>query len=131
VPDTAEVRRDREPGQLEQEILLCLAAHDGPMTPAEVLEDLGGDLAYTTIMTTLRRMHAKQALVRTPRGRAYAYALPAGVATAQASMAAHQMRRLLDREGDRAQVLAQFVAQLSPEDERLLQELLQQTGEAP
>jgi predicted transcriptional regulator len=124
------VRRDREPGGLEQEILLCLAAHDGPMTAAEVLDDLGGDLAYTTVMTTLARMHAKHALVRRLRGRAYAYSLPGGVATAQASMAAHHMRRLLDREGDRAGVLAQFVAQLSPEDERVLQELLRQADES-
>jgi predicted transcriptional regulator len=124
------VRRDREAGALEQEILLSLAAHRRPMTAAEVLKDLGGPLAYTTVMTTLARMHAKQALCRELRGRAYAYTLREGMATAQASMTAHQMRRLLDRDDDRARVLAQFVAQLSPEDERVLHDLLGQPPEA-
>ena len=116
--------RDREPGGLEREILACLAAHGRPMTAGEVQADLPGDLAYTTVMTTLARMHGKQALQREPRGRAYAYSLPGGVGAARASMTAFQMRRLLESEDDRAGVLAQFVAQLEPDDERMLQQLL-------
>jgi len=118
------LRREREPGGLEREILACLAAHGRPMTVGEVQADLADDLAYTTVMTTLARMHAKQALHREPRGRAFAYSLPAGVDTARASMTAFQMRRLLDSDDDRAGVLAQFVAQLAPDDERLLHQLL-------
>ena len=38
----------------------------------------------------------------------------------EASLAAHRMRRVLDAGGDRAGVLARFVADLSPEDEQLL-----------
>ena len=116
--------RERSPGGLEQEILACLAANDTPMTPREVQADLPGDLAYTTVMTTLARMHAKRALVRAPRGRAYAYALPDTPDAARASMTAFHMQRLLDAEDDRAGVLAQFVAHLEPEDEHLLQQLL-------
>jgi predicted transcriptional regulator len=123
------VVRERGRGQLEQEILACLASSGTPMTPAEVLDDLGQDLAYTTVMTTLSRMFAKHALVREPRGRAYAYSLPAGVGAAHASMTAFHMQRLLDGDDDRAGVLAQFVAHLEPEDEQVLARLL--TGTPP
>lgn len=119
--------RERGRGQLEQEILACLASCGTPMTPAEVRDDLGQDLAYTTVMTTLSRMHAKHALVREPRGRAYAYSLPTDVGAAHASMTAFHMQRLLDGDDDRASVLAQFVAHLEPEDEKLLSRLLSRT----
>lgn len=116
--------RERKRGALEREILACLAAHGDAMTPGEVQAELPDDLAYTTVMTTLTRMFAKHALEREPRGRAYAYSLPADADTARASMAAYHMQRLLEAEDDRAGVLAQFVAQLEPGDEQLLQDLL-------
>ena len=120
----------RARGGLEQEVLACLAAAGRPLTAGEVLSELGGDLAYTTVMTTLARLHAKHALTREPAGRAYAYALAGGPADAQASVTAFQMRRLLDRDDDRAGVLTRFVANLTPDDERLLAELLaQEPGE--
>lgn len=123
--------RERGRGALEREILASLAAHDRPMTPAEVLADLGDHLAYTTVMTTLSRMHAKRALAREPRGRAFAYSLPDDLDTAHASMTAFQMQRLLDGEGDRAGVLAQFVANLGRDDEELLQRLLRRPDPGP
>jgi predicted transcriptional regulator len=122
------VARRREPGALEREILACLAAHDEPMSPSEVQAELGGELAYTTVMTTLTRMHAKRALTRESRGRAFVYALPGSPDTAQASMTAFHMQRLLDGEPDRASVLAQFVANLEAGDEQLLQQLLKDTA---
>lgn len=116
----------RSRGALEQEILACLAAAGRPLTPSEVLADLGGDLAYTTVMTTLSRLHQKHALAREQVGRAYAYSLAGGPAAAHASVTAFQMRRLLDRDHDRAGVLTRFVADLTPADEHLLTELLAQ-----
>ena len=96
---------------------------------------LGGDLAYTTVLTALSRLHAKGALHREPSGRAFAYSLPADPAAVGASVTARRMSRLLDSGEDRAGVLARFVADLSPEDERLLTELLDrgraEGGEAP
>ena len=94
------------------------------MTPAEVQAELGGDLAYTTVMTTLARLHAKQAVTRSPRGRAYAYELVGGRTGAAASMTAHQMQKLLDAGVDRASVLSRFVAGLDEDSEQLLRELL-------
>src|SRR3954471_9119295 len=114
----------RRRGALEQEVLGCLAAAGRPLTVAEVLADLGGDLAYTTVLTALSRLHAKGALRREPSGRAFAYSLPADPAALGAAVTARRMSRLLDSGQDRAGVLARFVADLSPEDERLLTELL-------
>lgn len=111
----------RRRGALEQEVLGCLGAAGRPLTVAEVQADLGDDLAYTTVLTALSRLHAKGATIRSPAGRGYAYALPADPA---AAVTARRMSRLLDSGEDRAGVLARFVADLSPEDERLLTELL-------
>ena len=114
----------RRRGALEQEVLGCLAAAGQPLTVADVLADLGGDLAYTTVLTALSRLHAKGALRREPSGRAFAYSLPEDPGAIGASVTARRMSRLLDAGEDRAGVLARFVADLSPEDERLLAELL-------
>lgn len=116
--------RRREPGALERDILACLAAHDEPMTPSEVQSEVPGRLAYTTVMTTLARMHGKRALTRELRGRGYVYALRDSADTARASMTAFHMQRLLDSESDRAGVLTQFVANLEAADEQMLQQLL-------
>ena len=114
----------RRRGALEQEVLGCLAAAGRPLTVAEVQTELGGGLAYTTVLTTLSRLYAKGALTREPAGRGYAYAAPADPAVMGASVTARRMSRLLDSGEDRAGVLARFVADLSPADERLLTELL-------
>jgi predicted transcriptional regulator len=115
----------RERGDLENEVLATLATAGRPLTPGEVLAALDRDLAYTTVMTTLSRLHAKDAVTRQRAGRAYAYA-PADTATA----AARRMRRLLDGREDRTAVLARFLDELDPGDVPVLQQLLAQ-AEAP
>ena len=115
-------RRPR--GGLEQQILACVSSAGRPLTAGEVLAEVGGGLAYTTVMTTLSRLHDKGALDRRPSGRAYAYSLPGDPAALRSIAVAQRMRRLLDAGDDRAGVLARFVADLRPEDERLLAELL-------
>lgn len=119
---------NRRRGALEQEVLACLAAAGRPLTVGEVQSELGTDLAYTTVLTTLSRLHAKGALSRQPAGRGYAYAPPADPAAMGASVTARRMSRLLESGEDRAGVLARFVADLSPEDEELLTELLRAAG---
>jgi predicted transcriptional regulator len=120
-------RPGRSRGALEREIIACLAAAGRPMTPGEVRAELSDDLAYTTVMTTLSRLHAKNAIQRTPQGRAYAYSLVGGAEGARVNVTAHQMLRLLNDGSDRAAVLARFVDDLSPEDEQVLTELLRAT----
>src|SRR3954464_9868904 len=114
----------RRRGALEQEGLGCLAAAGRPLTVAEVQAELGGELAYTTVLTALSRLHAKGALTRRPAGRGFAYTVPADPAAMGASVTARRMSRLLDAGEDRAGVLARFVADLTLEDEELLTELL-------
>jgi predicted transcriptional regulator len=96
------------------------------MTPAQVQAELGGQLAYTTVMTTLSRLHRKGAIERSPAGRGFRYSLVGGPGRARSNMTAHQMFKLLEDETDRAGALTRFVAELRPEDERLLSELLEQ-----
>jgi predicted transcriptional regulator len=117
----------RPRGALERDVLACLAAAARPMSPGEVRAELGDRLAYTTVMTTLSRLHAKGAISRQAVGRGYQYELPGGPDAAQASMTAHRMLRLLDAGTDRAGVLSRFVADLRPEDEELLTSLLAET----
>ena len=121
-------KEPRARGTLESEILACLAAAGRPLTAAQVRSQIGG-LAYTTVMTTLSRLHAKGALERDISGRAYSYSLVGGTRGARSNMTAHQMLKLLDDESDRVGVLSRFVAELKPEDEQLLTELLEQVAE--
>jgi predicted transcriptional regulator len=119
-------RRSR--GALEQQVLACLAVADGPMTAGEVQAELGSELAYTTILTALSRLHAKHALTRVADGRAYRYALAGGADGAAANVTAHRMLSLLEGV-DRAEVLSRFVADLDPGDEALLTRLLSKETE--
>jgi predicted transcriptional regulator len=124
-------RRSRANGSLEREVIACLATAGRPLTASEVRAGLGGDLAYATIVTTLSRLHDKGALTRTQHGRAYAYRLAGDTSAAQASVTAHQMRRLMDSSDDPASVLTRFVGALDDEAERLLRQLLDQAGQDP
>lgn len=115
-------RRSR--GGLEREVLLCIASADGPLTAAEVQKELGGDLAYTTVMTTLSRLYEKHALQRELVGRAYVYALTGAVEDARSNVTAHKMLLLLNNGEDRMRVLARFVAGVTSQDEHWLADLL-------
>ena len=110
----------RAAGALESAVLSALWAADHALTPAETLAAMDADLAYTTVMTTLTRLHAKGLVSRERSGRAYAYSPLLDVADA----AATEMRALLDRGGDRVDVLARFVGNLESEDKKVLSALL-------
>ncbi|GAA0923280.1 BlaI/MecI/CopY family transcriptional regulator [Streptomyces thermoalcalitolerans] len=117
--------RRRGRGELEALVLSALREADGPATAGWVQERLGGDLAYTTVVTILTRLLAKGVVTRERAGRSFAWT----PASDQAGLAARKMRRLLDAESDREAVLASFVTALEPDDERLLRELLGQSRE--
>jgi predicted transcriptional regulator len=111
-------RRGR--GELEAAVLAALWAADGPVTAAAVQEQIGADTAYTTVLTILTRLCDKGLLRRERVGRAHRYA----PVSSEAEHAAAGMHTLLDEVGDRAEVLARFVSELSAEDERVLEQLL-------
>lgn len=100
----------RPSGALEAEILAVLWDADAPMTAGQVLVALPGELAYTTIMTILSRLHAKGIVSRSAVGRAYLYRPVEG----RAEMAAKRMADVLERTGDQSDVLSRFVARLGP-----------------
>jgi predicted transcriptional regulator len=116
------VQDRRASGELEAEVLGVLWAADRPLTPGEVREQVDGDLAYTTVMTILRRLFEKDLLVRerADGGRAFAYA----PAVEHADFAADQMHAVLDSGIDRTAVLARFLGRLSPAERRALTSLL-------
>ncbi len=110
----------RGPGELEAEVLGALWAAGRPLTPAEIQVELGGGLAYNTVHTILKRLWDKGLVIRDAGGRRGAY-LPAkdGV-----ELAAQLMHEALGRQSDRAAVLRRFVTGLTPDDERMLREML-------
>lgn len=117
--------RRRGQGELESLVLAALREADGPATAGWVRQRLGGDLAHTTVITILTRLLAKGAVTRERAGRSFAWT----PASDRAGLAAHRMRRVLDAESDRGAVLASFVTGLSPDDERLLRDLLARQGD--
>lgn len=119
VRDGGRVRR-RGQGELEGQVLGALREADGPVSAAWVQERLGGDLAYTTVVTILTRLLAKDVVARERQGRSFLWTPTADVAR----LAALRMRRLLDGERDREAVLASFVTALPPGDEQVLRALL-------
>lgn len=121
------IPRRRAPGELEGNVLTVLWRAGRPLSPGQVRTELGADLAYTTVMTILSRLHAKGSVRRSRDGRAYLYT----PAVEQAELAASQMRSVLDNGHDREAVLARFVGTLSSAEERTLVNLLRRSGRGP
>ena len=114
-----EAGRRRGAGELESEVLAALWATDQPLTPSEIQLALGGQLAYNTIHTILKRLWDKGLVVRDAGGRRGAYRPAMGAA----AFTAEQMHELMDG-ADRFAVLQQFVSRLDPGAERELRRLL-------
>jgi predicted transcriptional regulator len=114
------VGKRRAAGSLESEVLAALWAADKPLTTGEVVEAVGGDLAYNTVQTILTRLHSKGAVERDQVGRAHAYR----PVLDEAGLAATRMWAMLDRAGDHAAVLARFLGTLTPQQEATLARLI-------
>jgi len=110
----------RAAGELEAAVLALLLAAGSPLSPGEVRAKLDGDLAYTTVVTILSRLHGKGVLDRRKAGRAFVY-VPV---TDEPGLAARRMAQVLDAEQDREAVLARFVSGLSGKDGKLLRRML-------
>ncbi|MFG2524905.1 BlaI/MecI/CopY family transcriptional regulator [Streptomyces sp. NPDC048527] len=124
-PDRRPQRRAM--GELEAQVLSALREANGPATAAWVRERLGGDLAYTTVMTILARLQGKRVVTREREGRAFVWTPAAD----QAGLAALKMRKVLDAESDREAVLASFVISLPADDGQLLRDLLNLADDEP
>ena len=105
-------------------MLAALWAAEGALVPAAVQARIGGDLAYTTVMTILARLYEKGVIERERVGRAYAYR----PVVAEAAVVADHVRRLLERGNSRTAVLQGLVDGLDPSDEQVLRDLLASAG---
>jgi predicted transcriptional regulator len=110
----------RLPGELESQVLAALWAADSPRTATQVHTELGDDIAYTTVHTTLTRLYEKELVIRVTHAGRHAYA-PVKDA---AQDAADRMRAALESHRDRRETLSRFVTGLSRADERALRALL-------
>ncbi|MEW2118915.1 BlaI/MecI/CopY family transcriptional regulator [Streptomyces sp. NPDC005474] len=120
----SDAKDERRPaGELEAAVMAALWAAGVPLTPGEVQTGLASDLARTTVTTILSRLYDKGVVDRRPQGRGFAYH-PVQDAP---GLTARRMHTELDRDrdSDRETVLARFVAQLTPDDEQLLRQLLE------
>ena len=59
-------------GKLEQRLMTILWKGE-PLAVRQVVDKLQGELAYTTVMTTLDRLYKKSLLAREREGNAYVY----------------------------------------------------------
>lgn len=96
------------------------AVGDDALTPAEVNQQLGTGLAYTTVMTVLTRLWRKGLAERVQQGRAFAYR----AVLTESELATRRMGDTLNGVGDRASALAGFVGSLSSGDVSHLRRLL-------
>ena len=111
----------RPTGGLQAEVLAALwASHPDAVTPAEVQQDLGQTVAYSTITTILSRLRDKGLVERERRQRGFAYR----PVLSEAELAAQRMQDHLDRANDREGALRRFVGGLTPKDERALRRIL-------
>ena len=110
-------------GPLELRVLQALWRHGREAT----VRDLHGDfpsIAYTTLMTTLDRLHRKGVLDRRKEGRAFAYWPKSSRDALQSELAHATLSDLLrSDEGSLRPIISMFVDAVSAKDAALLDEL--------
>jgi predicted transcriptional regulator len=109
-------------GPLEQRMLKALWAR-GSSTVRELVECGCGDLAYTTVMTTLDRLFKKGLLTRSEEGRAFLYTSRFSPEELQCEAAGRALRQLLDASPASALPLSFLVEILGERDAQLLDDL--------
>ena len=110
----------RQRGELERAVLEVLWDHGGWLTPAEVRDLLEADLAYTTVVTVLRRLFDKKLVAREVDGRSHAYRPH----STRDEYAAEAMAQVLADARDPVTALNHFVDTLGDDDRRQLTRLL-------
>lgn len=108
-------------GPLESELLRALWKR-GNATVRELLAE-GHASAYTTVMTTLDRLHKKGLLDRAPHGRAYRYSPRFTEAEYNRMLFVGAIHRLLGSSAPRTAPLSFFVDAVTEHDAALLPEL--------
>lgn len=109
-------------GRLEAEVMEVAWRH-APVTAREVCDRMSGtkERAYTTIMTTMVRLHRKGLLVRQKDGLAWRYDAAMSRPELEAELAHRMAARILDAYGDTA--LAAIVRAAGDADRSMLKRL--------
>ncbi|GIH95190.1 BlaI/MecI/CopY family transcriptional regulator [Planobispora siamensis] len=109
-------------GDLESAIMDRLWSYRRPASVRDVLEDLRRDreIAYTTVMTVMDKLHTKGLLRRRQVGRAYVYETVAS----KEAYTAELMRAALSSGGNQAATLVHFLERLTPEESQALEAAL-------
>jgi predicted transcriptional regulator len=112
-------------GTLESAVMDVVWARGAPMTAREVCDRMTGarERAYTTIMTTMDRLHRKGLLVRQRDGIAWRYSPTLNRAGFEKALADGLAREILQVHSDAA--LSAFVDAAARVDESLLDRLAQ------
>ena len=110
-------------GPLERRVLEALWTRGTAGSVRDLTADFP-DIAYTTLMTTLDRLHRKGMLERTKQGRAFLYQPRLTRAEFESSRAADAMRLALARDqASLGPLLSYFVEAVGDRDRELLDEL--------
>ncbi len=95
----------------------------GTATVRELVAESCGDLAYTTVMTTLDRLFKKAFLTRSEEGRAFRYTPRFSRDQLRREAAGHVLEQLLDSSPASSVPLSFLVEMLSERDAQLLDDL--------
>jgi predicted transcriptional regulator len=119
---------ERRPmGALEAEVMACLWAAKGSVTPAAVREKLAQPLAYTTVSTILVRLWQKGLVSRERSGKVFLYTS----VVEEADLAAQRMHQALQRTGNRRAALSRFVDTLTVGESKALRQIVEQLDAEP
>lgn len=108
-------------GSLELRALEALWRRAADVSVRELMDDFPA-AAYTTVMTTVDRLHRKGVLAREKAGRAFVYRPRYSREQLESGVAVSALESLLHA-GGAEPVLSHFVDEVSRHDERLLDEL--------
>ena len=118
-------------GHLEAQVMDRVWAAPGPVTVRTVFEDLAADreIAYTTVMTVLDKLHRKGWLSRRMVDRAYVYT----AVRSREAYSADLMREVLSDSHNSSGTLVAFLDQLTMSEARELRAALDEAsrGAAP
>jgi predicted transcriptional regulator len=110
-------------GPLERRVLEALWSRPDAASVRDLQPEFQ-EIAYTTLMTTLDRLHRKGVLGRTKRGRAFLYSPYLTRAELESVMAADALRAVLGGDGSSLRpLLSFFVDAVGERDRDLLDEL--------
>ena len=109
-------------GPLELTLLRALWKR-GPATVRELLDDSRVALAYTTVMTTLDRLHKKGILNRTSDGRAYRYSPKQSEREFNGAIVAGEVQRWIESTPRTDVPLSFLVDVVTEQDTALLEDL--------